>query len=125
MRGSVRRSSGAPSRRTARVSDDVAEMMRAVRRAASVARGVDARGRRAATSEARRLQHEVDTHRLFLLTSLAATPRDGESELGIVERANEMTHDVRAAAVSARLREEVAVMARAMRGGEFRGETKS
>ena len=118
MRGSVRRSSGAPSRRTARVSDDVAEMMRAVRRAASVARGVDARGRRAATSEARRLQHEVDTHRLFLLTSLAATPRDGESGLGIVERANEMTHDARAAAVSARLREEVAVMARAMRGGD-------
>ena len=114
----MRRSSGAPSRRTARVSDDVAETMRAVRRAASVARGVDARGRRAATSEARRLQHEVDTHRLFLLTSLAATPRDGESGLGIVERANEMTHDARAAAVSARLREEVAVMARAMRGGD-------
>lgn len=93
-------------------------MMRAARRVVSVARVADARGRRAATSEARRLQNELDAHRLFLLTSLAATPRGEESTRDIVERANEMTHDARAATVSARLREEVAVMARALRGGD-------
>ena len=120
----MRQSSGAPSRRTAHVSDDVAEIMRAVRRAASVARGVDARGRRGDVRG-----EKVTTrsrHPSTLSPHLARRDARGwESGLGIVERANEMTHDARAAAVSARLREEVAVIEGAAGGDrddDARGE---